>query len=27
LFSEPLTLAMFIGLAVTLLGVWMTSRA
>ena len=27
LFSEPLTPIMFIGLAVTLLGVWMTSRA
>lgn len=27
LFSEPLTLAMFIGLAVTLVGVWITSRA
>ncbi|PST20309.1 EamA/RhaT family transporter [Mesorhizobium plurifarium] len=26
LFSEPLTAAMFIGLAVTLVGVWMTSR-
>jgi drug/metabolite transporter (DMT)-like permease len=26
LFSEPLTLAMFVGLAVTLVGVWMTSR-
>ncbi|WP_426227386.1 DMT family transporter [Pararhizobium sp. DWP3-4] len=26
LFSEPLTLAMFIGLAVTLAGVWITSR-
>lgn len=26
LFSEPLTLAMFIGLAVTLVGVWLTSR-
>ncbi|HEX2148250.1 MAG TPA: DMT family transporter [Pseudorhizobium sp.] len=26
LFSEPLTIAMFIGLAVTLVGVWMTSR-
>lgn len=26
LFSEPLTPAMFIGLAVTLVGVWMTSR-
>jgi len=26
LFSEPLTAAMFAGLAVTLLGVWMTSR-
>ena len=26
LFSEPLTLAMFIGLAVTLVGVWITSR-
>lgn len=26
LFSEPLTAAMFVGLAVTLLGVWMTSR-
>lgn len=26
LFSEPLTSAMFIGLGVTLLGVWMTSR-
>lgn len=27
LFSEPLTPAMFIGLAVTLVGVWITSRA
>jgi drug/metabolite transporter (DMT)-like permease len=27
LFSEPLTATMFIGLAVTLVGVWMTSRA
>ena len=27
LFAEPLTPAMFIGLAVTLLGVWMTSRS
>lgn len=26
LFSEPLTVAMFFGLAVTLVGVWMTSR-
>jgi drug/metabolite transporter (DMT)-like permease len=26
LFSEPLTIAMFVGLAVTLVGVWMTSR-
>jgi len=26
LFSEPLTTAMLIGLAVTLLGVWLTSR-
>lgn len=26
LFSEPLTLAMFLGLAVTLVGVWLTSR-
>lgn len=26
LFSEPLTTAMFVGLAVTLIGVWMTSR-
>lgn len=26
LFSEPLTVAMFIGLAATLLGVWLTSR-
>ncbi|MCJ8517367.1 drug/metabolite transporter (DMT)-like permease [Pseudorhizobium tarimense] len=26
LFSEPLTMAMFVGLAVTLAGVWMTSR-
>lgn len=26
LFSEPLTAAMFVGLAVTLVGVWMTSR-
>ncbi|MCF6370414.1 DMT family transporter [Rhizobium halophilum] len=26
LFSEPLTIAMFAGLAVTLIGVWMTSR-
>ncbi|WP_336717991.1 DMT family transporter [Asaia bogorensis] len=26
LFSEPLTIAMFAGLAVTLVGVWMTSR-
>ena len=26
LFSEPLTMAMFIGLAVTLVGVWITSR-
>ncbi len=27
LFSEPLTIAMFLGLAVTLVGVWMTSRS
>lgn len=27
LFSEPLTIAMFVGLAVTMLGVWMTSRS
>lgn len=27
MFSEPLTMAMFIGLAITLAGVWMTSRA
>jgi len=27
LFSEPLTSAMFLGLAVTLIGVWITSRA
>lgn len=27
LFSEPLTIAMFMGLAVTLVGVWMTSRS
>lgn len=27
LFSEPLTVTMFIGLAVTLVGVWLTSRA
>lgn len=27
LFSEPLTAAMFVGLAVTLVGVWLTSRA
>jgi drug/metabolite transporter (DMT)-like permease len=27
LFSEPLTVAMFLGLAVTLVGVWMTSRS
>ena len=27
LFSEPLTAAMFAGLAVTLVGVWMTSRS
>ncbi|MFN7025940.1 MAG: DMT family transporter [Pseudorhizobium sp.] len=27
LFSEPLTVAMFIGLAVTLVGVWLTSRS
>jgi drug/metabolite transporter (DMT)-like permease len=26
LFSEPLTSAMFIGLGITLMGVWMTSR-
>ncbi len=26
LFSEPLTLAMFLGLSVTLIGVWLTSR-
>lgn len=26
LFSEPLTVAMFIGLVVTLIGVWLTSR-
>lgn len=26
LFSEPLTMAMFAGLAVTMLGVWLTSR-
>lgn len=26
MFSEPLTMAMFIGLAITLVGVWMTSR-
>jgi drug/metabolite transporter (DMT)-like permease len=26
LFSEPLTVAMLAGLAVTLIGVWMTSR-
>jgi drug/metabolite transporter (DMT)-like permease len=27
LFSEPLTVAMFVGLAMTLVGVWMTSRS
>lgn len=27
MFSEPLTAAMFVGLAVTLVGVWMTSRS
>ncbi|WP_185927965.1 DMT family transporter, partial [Pseudorhizobium endolithicum] len=27
LFSEPLTVAMFVGLAVTFIGVWMTSRS
>ena len=27
LFSEPLTVTMFVGLAVTLLGVWLTSRS
>jgi drug/metabolite transporter (DMT)-like permease len=26
LFAEPLTAPMFVGLAVTFLGVWMTSR-
>jgi drug/metabolite transporter (DMT)-like permease len=26
LFSEPLTVAMFFGLGVTLVGVWLTSR-
>lgn len=26
LFSEPLTVAMFVGLGVTLVGVWITSR-
>jgi drug/metabolite transporter (DMT)-like permease len=26
LFSEPLTVSMFVGLGVTLVGVWLTSR-